>query len=182
MIAAIEADLSEGNQLIYVVPGMMMTIGDFYRHVELSIQTRGYDTWQGGEANLLVTRSFTGRLSNTHNTGFAYRIERVTEFLVSNGVRAILGKAFSTQALQGGRWNIRPSRVVVPMEPTQLQSNTNYDGSISIQFQNYQAASSSRPPAFNNDDEEIMSENGTELIAMMMVEPIDDEDHDSNSF
>ena len=33
VIAAMEADLSEGNQLIYVIPGIMMTIGDFYRHV-----------------------------------------------------------------------------------------------------------------------------------------------------
>ena len=69
------------------------------------------------------------------------------------------------------------------MEPTQLQSNPNYDGSISIRFQNYQAASSSRPPVFNNDDEELMSEAGaeitnerTETVAMMSAEPLDDED------
>src|SRR5262249_39347870 len=81
IIAAMEVDLSTGNQLIYVIPNILMTIGDFSRHIQISILTRGYDNWTGGEANLLVTRGLTARLSNTPNIGFAYQVNNVAEFL-----------------------------------------------------------------------------------------------------
>ncbi|CAD5192310.1 unnamed protein product [Musa acuminata subsp. malaccensis] len=67
IIATMEVDLTRGSQLVYVIPDIMMTIGDFYRNIQLSILTRGYDTWRNGEANLLITRGMVGRLSNTSN-------------------------------------------------------------------------------------------------------------------
>ncbi|CAL5326658.1 unnamed protein product [Camellia sinensis] len=69
-----------------------MTIADFFNHVQIVIQTRGYDEWQNGEANLLVTRGLVGRLSNTPNVGFAYEVQGVTDFLTSKGVKAIAGE------------------------------------------------------------------------------------------
>ncbi|XP_028111831.1 uncharacterized protein LOC114310135 [Camellia sinensis] len=66
--------------------------GNFYNHVQLVLQTRGYEAWQNGEANLLVTRGMVGRLSNTPNVGFAYEIQGVTDFLTSKGVKAIAGE------------------------------------------------------------------------------------------
>ncbi|CAL5401530.1 unnamed protein product [Camellia sinensis] len=63
--------------------------------------TRGYENWQGGEANLLITRGMVGRLSNTPNVGFAYEIQGVTEYLTSRGVRAIPGERVSTEELRG---------------------------------------------------------------------------------
>ncbi|KAG6470143.1 hypothetical protein ZIOFF_071200 [Zingiber officinale] len=43
IIATMEVDLTKGSQMIYVVPEIMMTIGDFYRNVQISILTRGYE-------------------------------------------------------------------------------------------------------------------------------------------
>ena len=87
--ASMEVDLTKGIQMVYIVPNTMMTIADFYNHVQLVLQTRGYEAWQNGEANLLVTRGMVGRLSNTPNVGFAYEIQGVTDFLTSKGVKAI---------------------------------------------------------------------------------------------
>nr|GEV88540.1 zinc finger, CCHC-type [Tanacetum cinerariifolium] len=54
IIGIIEVDLSTGTQLVYMFPNMVLSIDDFNNHVEVSIQTHGYDTRQGGESNLLV--------------------------------------------------------------------------------------------------------------------------------
>ncbi|GKF59535.1 hypothetical protein Tco_0176321, partial [Tanacetum coccineum] len=49
IIATMEVDLSAGTQLVYTFPDMILSINDFHNHVEVAIQTHGYDTWQGGE-------------------------------------------------------------------------------------------------------------------------------------
>ncbi|CAD5182703.1 unnamed protein product [Musa acuminata subsp. malaccensis] len=94
IIATMEVDLTRGSQLVYVVLDTMMTVGDFYRNIQLSILTRGYDTWQNGEANLLITRGMVGRLSNTPNVAFAYEISGVVDYLTSHGIRALPGRRF----------------------------------------------------------------------------------------
>ncbi|ACS44708.1 ORF3 protein [Sugarcane bacilliform Guadeloupe D virus] len=172
IIAAMEVDLAEGNQLVYVIPDIMMTIKDFYRHIQISIKTKGYDTWEGGEANLLITRSITSRLSNTPNVGFAYKIERVAEYLRSKGVKAINATKHSAKQFQGGEWTLKPSRVVVPMQPSSMNTSTKYDGSISIRFGDYEASTSSRPPKYNTADDEIDSDE--EHTIAMITEEIDE--------
>nr|ASV59777.1 polyprotein [Canna yellow mottle virus] len=166
IIAAMEVDLAEGNQLVYVIPDIMMTIKDFYRHIQISIRTKGYDSWQGGEANILITRSITARLSNTPNVGFAYRIEQVAEYLRSKGVKAINATKRSARQFQGGEWLLRPSQVVVPMQPSSLTTSTRYDGNISIRFGDYEASSSSKPPVYNEHDDEMDDEH---LVAFLVV-------------
>ncbi|CAD5184269.1 unnamed protein product [Musa acuminata subsp. malaccensis] len=94
IIVTMEVDLTRGSQLVYVVPDTMMTVGDFYRNIQLSILTRGYDTWQNGEANLLITRGMVGRLSNTPNVAFAYEISGVVDYLTSHGIRALPSRRF----------------------------------------------------------------------------------------
>nr|AOV63232.1 polyprotein [Sugarcane bacilliform virus] len=157
IIAAMEADLSQGHQLIYVIPDIMMTIRDFYQHVQISVLTKGYQGFQG-EANLLVTRSCRCRLTNVPNVGFAYNIQKVVEYLNSKGVKAIQAQKLSTKKFQGTEWNIKPSNVVVPMQPTSMITRVNYDSSRSLRFGDYQASTSSAPPKYNDDgdsDDEI---------------------------
>ncbi|GJR99255.1 hypothetical protein Tco_0315764 [Tanacetum coccineum] len=48
IIGTMEVDLSAGTQLVYMFPDMVLSIDDFHNHVEVAIQTHGYDTWQGG--------------------------------------------------------------------------------------------------------------------------------------
>lgn len=121
--ASMEVDLTKGIQMVYIVPNTMMTIADFYNHVQLVIQTRGYDEWQNGEANLLVTRGLVGRLSNTPNVGFAYEVQGVTDFLTSKGVKAIAGEKVSTEGLRSLNWIVKPpARKVIAQQPTTVQT------------------------------------------------------------
>ncbi|GJW70536.1 hypothetical protein Tco_0127453 [Tanacetum coccineum] len=60
IIATMEVDLSAGTQLVYTFPDMILSVNDFHNHVEVAIQTHGYDTWQGGESNLLIKHQLYG--------------------------------------------------------------------------------------------------------------------------
>ncbi|GJY97808.1 putative ribonuclease H-like domain-containing protein [Tanacetum coccineum] len=77
IIGTMEVDLSVGTQLVYMFHDMVLSIDDFHNHVEVAIQTHGYDTWQGGESNLLVTMAMIGRLSNTSYMRFQYSVDNV---------------------------------------------------------------------------------------------------------
>ncbi|GJS59275.1 hypothetical protein Tco_0654059 [Tanacetum coccineum] len=91
IIATMEVDLSAGTQLVYTFPDMILSVNDFHNHVEVAIQTHGYDTWQGGESNLLITMALTGRLSNTSYMGFQYSVENVVDHLTTTVNHTILG-------------------------------------------------------------------------------------------
>ncbi|WAK97196.1 polyprotein [Fatsia badnavirus 1] len=165
IMAQMEVSLSQGGyQMVYVIPDIMMTIGDFYRNVQISVQTRGYTNWHNGEANLLVTRGLVGRLSNTSNVGFQYSINSVTDYLISNGVRAIPGKKFSEEELRGRNWVIRPSQSTVPMEPTEAVTRNLPDGAVSMRFENYQAAAPVRQPQYDQNDNEILDSEEEESL------------------
>nr|GEU57345.1 TPA: orf y [Tanacetum cinerariifolium] len=101
IIATIEVDLSAGTRLVYTFPDMILSVNDFHNHVEVAIQTHGYDTWQGGESNLLITMALTGRLSNTSYMGFQYSAENVVDHLTTNGITAIPGERRSIEELEG---------------------------------------------------------------------------------
>ncbi|KAF5933479.1 hypothetical protein HYC85_029650 [Camellia sinensis] len=155
--ASMEVDLTRGIQMVYIVPNTMMTIGDFYNHVQVVIQTRGYENWQGGEANLLITRGLVGRLSNTPNVGFAYEIQGVTEFLTSRGVKAIPGEQVSTEILRGRNWIIRPPvRRIHPQQPTTAVSRNLPGGNFSLRFGDYVAAQQADPVHYDQNDNEVM--------------------------
>ncbi|CAD5171332.1 unnamed protein product, partial [Musa acuminata subsp. malaccensis] len=158
IIATMEVDLTRGSQLVYVIPDIMMTIGDFYRNIQLSILTRGYDTWRNGEANLLVTKGMVGRLSNTPNVAFVYEVSGVVDYLTSHGVRALPGRRYSTTEIHDRDWVIRPTQVSIPMQPSEVRSRNLIDGRISISFDNYKAASTSSRISYNTADDETFSD------------------------
>jgi len=74
IIGTMEVDLSAGTQLVYMVPDLILSIEDFYQHIQVAIQTHGYEEWQGGESNLLITVGLVGRISNTSYMGFQYSV------------------------------------------------------------------------------------------------------------
>ncbi|KAG6481401.1 hypothetical protein ZIOFF_058002 [Zingiber officinale] len=158
IFATMEIDLTHGSQLVYVIPDTMLTISDFYRNIQVSILTRGYENWRNGEANLLITRGLVGRLSNTPNVGFAYEIQNVVDYLASHGVRALPGRSYNTRDVLGHNWVIRQSTVNIPMQPTEVNTRNMLDDSVSLQFDQYQVATSSSLPKFNSRDEEIQSD------------------------
>ncbi|ATZ69463.1 ORF3 polyprotein [Cacao swollen shoot CE virus] len=159
IFAQMEIDLTKGSQLVYVIPDTMMTIGDFARNVQISILTRGYENWQNGEANLLITRAMTGRLSNTPNVAFAYQIEGATDYLASHGVKAIAGKKFDLQQLRNQQWVLRPPQAqIMPMQPQAVETRNLVDGSISLRFRDYETQPTTSLPHYNEADEEVESE------------------------
>ncbi|GJS10059.1 hypothetical protein Tco_0366855 [Tanacetum coccineum] len=62
-IQIIEDLLPERSSISF--PDMILSVNDFHNHVEVAIQTHGYDTWQGGESNLLITMALTGRKNDS---------------------------------------------------------------------------------------------------------------------
>ncbi|KAG6524818.1 hypothetical protein ZIOFF_014762 [Zingiber officinale] len=178
IFATMEIDLTHGSQLVYVIPDTMLTVSDFYRNIQVSILARGYENWRNGEANLLVTRGLVGRLSNTPNVGFAYEIQNVVDYLASHGVRALPGRSYNTRDVLGHNWVIRQSTVNIPMQPIEVNTRNMLDGSVSLQFNQYQAATSSSLPKFNSKDEEIQSDEEeltSHTIAVLVEEESCDE-------
>ncbi|KAG6474209.1 hypothetical protein ZIOFF_068133 [Zingiber officinale] len=165
ILATMEVDLTQGSQMIYVIPETMLTIGDCFRNIQISILTKGYEARQNGDANLLITRGLVGRLSNTPNVGFAYEIQGVVDYLTTHGVKALPGRSLSTQRLQGLNWVIKPTQVIIPMKPSEVNSNNLMDGRISLSFHNYIATQTSQQPIYNERDEEIQNQ---ELIAVLI--------------
>lgn len=133
IIGVMEINLDQGTQLIYLAPNMMLSIQDFYNHMEISIQTRGYDEWQAAESNLLITKGIIARITNTGFAGFQYNIQNVTEYLASHGIRAFEGQPFQAQNL-GDRWIIRPPTIARNLLPASVQTNTLMDRTISVRF------------------------------------------------
>ncbi|XP_042390296.1 uncharacterized protein LOC121981706 isoform X1 [Zingiber officinale] len=163
ILATMEVVLTHGSKMIYVISEIMMTIGDFYRNIQLSILTRGYEAWHNSEANLLITRGLVGRLSNTPNVGFAYEIQGVVDYLTSYGVNALPGRSLSTRHLQGLNWVINPTQIINPMQPSEVSSQTLMDGRISLSFKNYAVAQLVEQPSYNEKDEEVQ-----EVLAVLI--------------
>nr|AWK49042.1 ORF3 [Taro bacilliform CH virus] len=170
LFATMEVDLTRGSQVVYVIPDTMMTIGDFYNNVQVSILTRGYENWRG-EAYLLITRGLVGRLSNTPNVGFAYEVQSVVDYLVSHGVSAIPGRRRTVQDLQGYNWVVRPTQASIPRQPTEVDTRTNIDGTISLRFGNYTLGrtSTTRRISYNLRDEEVQSDE-EQIIAVFKLD------------
>nr|AYD60109.1 ORF3 protein [Dioscorea bacilliform RT virus]AYD60112.1 ORF3 protein [Dioscorea bacilliform RT virus] len=139
-IARMEVDLTKGSQLVYVAPNIIKKFTDFYNNIQVSILTKGYDDYQNSEANLLITKGLIGRLSNTSNVGFAYTIDGVADYFITHGVQALKGMPLTTDDFQGTLWNIKPSRIVIPAQPTVADDRELADGSISMRFGAYKPA------------------------------------------
>ncbi|ACV74337.1 putative polyprotein [Pelargonium vein banding virus] len=170
IIGSMEIDLSIGTQLAYIAPDMMMSIHDFYNHVEVVVATRGYEEWQGGESNLLITRGLVGRLTNTSHASFNYNVEQVAEHLSSHGIVALPGRRHSADAHNGEMWSIRPPRSNSVRNPREVQISNRLDGSVSLRFTGYEIA-----PAVT---EALQSDDESELAAMAIQESGEDEDDD----
>nr|GFA41939.1 hypothetical protein [Tanacetum cinerariifolium] len=90
---------------------------------EVAIQTHGYDTWQEGESNVLITMALTGRLSNTSYMGFQYSVENVMDHLTTNGITAIPGERRSIEELEGMSWNLKPPEQTSVRVPSRVAVN-----------------------------------------------------------
>ncbi|GKC14875.1 hypothetical protein Tco_1011657, partial [Tanacetum coccineum] len=156
IIATMEVDLSAGTQLVYTFPDMILSVNDFHNHVEVAIQTHGYDTWQGGESNLLITMALTGRLSNTSYMGFQYSVENVVDHLTTTGITTIPGERRSIEELEGMSWHLKPPEQTSVHVPSRVVVNERLNRSVSLRFERYRQTP--QPPRYSVDqhDREIL--------------------------
>nr|GEU52448.1 putative polyprotein [Tanacetum cinerariifolium] len=94
-------------ELVYMFPDMVLSIDDFHNHVEVAIQTHGYDTWQGGESNLLVTMAMI----------------------------AIPDERRSIEEFEGKSWNLKPSEqtiIRVPSRGDEFSDDETTPGRVTI--------------------------------------------------
>lgn len=152
-----EVDLSAGTQLVYMFPDMVLSIYDFHNHIEVVIQTHGYETWQGGESNLLITIAMTGRLSNTSYMGFQYSVENVADHLTTNGITAIPGERRSIEELEGMSWNLKPSEQTSVRIPSRVAVHERLNRSLSLQFERYRQAPQPARYSVDQHDRETLS-------------------------
>ncbi|GJS10491.1 hypothetical protein Tco_0367287 [Tanacetum coccineum] len=156
IIRTMEVDLSIGTQLVYMFPDMVLSIDDFQNHVEVAIQTHGYDTWQGGESNLLVIMDTIGRLSNTSYMGFQYSVDNIVDHLTTTGITVIPGERRSVEELEGMSWNLKPSEQTTVRVPSRIAMNESINRSLSLQFERYHRSPQPARYSVDQHDREIL--------------------------
>ncbi|GKC20151.1 hypothetical protein Tco_1022301 [Tanacetum coccineum] len=149
IIATMEVDLSAGTQLVYTFPDMILSVNDFHNHVEVAIQTHGYDTWQCGESNLLITMALIGRLPNTSYMRFQYSVENVVDHLTTTGITAIPGERRSIEELEGMSWHLKPPEQTSVRVPSRVAVNERLNRSVSLRFERYRQTP--QPPRYSVD-------------------------------
>ncbi|GKE45366.1 hypothetical protein Tco_1472650, partial [Tanacetum coccineum] len=164
IISTMEVDLAQGTQLVYMVPDMMMSINDFHDHLRVSIQTHGYEAWQGGESNLLVTLSMVGRLSNTSYVGFNYNIENVVDHLSTRGISAIPGERRTMEELEGQSWHLKPIENETVRLPAGVAVHQRLNRTTSLRFERYRDQAPSRT-SVDQRDQEVIGDDEETLIA-----------------
>ncbi|GKA34978.1 Orf y [Tanacetum coccineum] len=170
IISTMEVDLAQGTQLVYMVPDMMMSINDFHDHLRVSIQTHGYEAWQGGESNLLVTLSMVGRLSNTSYVGFNYNIENVVDHLSTRGISAIPGERRTMEELEGQSWYLRPVENETAKVPTRVEVHQRINRTTSLRFERYRSQTPSRASVDQRDQEVVEDEEEILTAAVALIE------------
>ncbi|GJR42805.1 hypothetical protein Tco_1310908 [Tanacetum coccineum] len=130
IIGTMEVDLSVGTQLVYMFLDMVQNIDDFHNHMEVVVQTHGYDTWQGGESNLLVTMAMI----------------------------AIPGERRSVEEPEGMRWNLKPSEQTTVRVPSRVAVNERLNRSLSLQFERYRKAPQPGRYSVAQHDQEILGD------------------------
>ncbi|KAG6510099.1 hypothetical protein ZIOFF_028107 [Zingiber officinale] len=108
IIGTMEVDLSGDTQLVYIAPNILISVEDLFHHIELAIQTHGYEEWNTPESNLLITRGLIGILTNTNYAGFRYNVQNVADYLASAGIHAVAASPRTITELQGMRWILQP--------------------------------------------------------------------------
>ncbi|KAJ4755548.1 polyprotein [Rhynchospora pubera] len=175
VISSMEMDLTSGTQLAYTAPDMTLSIRDFRDHIQLVIQTHGYEGWQGGESNLLLSRSLIGRLSNTSHTNFRYNVQNVADHLASRGVRAIPGSQRTTTELRGRQWLVRPAVISQAQNPQVARIRARTDGSLSVRFAGYTTTTPEQEAIRGENDEEELEQEFINLLTLDDDWPYEDD-------
>ena len=86
LIATIEVDMNENQGIFYCSPDFMISLEDI-KHIEIGIQTKGYEEFKG--KNLVISIGFIGRMTNSSNTRYRVDIKPIIEAMTSKGIQLI---------------------------------------------------------------------------------------------
>ncbi|KAG6530124.1 hypothetical protein ZIOFF_012346 [Zingiber officinale] len=170
IIGTMEVDLSGGTQLVYIAPNMLLSIEDFFNHIEIAIQTHGYEEWNTADSNLLITRGLIGRLTNTSYAGFRYNVQNVADYLASAGIHAVSATPRTISELQGMKWILQPPNASQTRNPQEVKTIPLMDGSIALSFNGYQGTRNYTPRRMSNFDTEGIQNDGEEEFAGVFIE------------
>ncbi|KAI9110057.1 hypothetical protein K1719_019098 [Acacia pycnantha] len=148
IIGTMEVDMAQNSGVIYMAPQIQMTVTDFSKHFQLIIKTRVYEDFTEGQ-NLAITKILTGRLSNNTNNNFKLKIDRVMQYLGSQGIKAIEGKTFTAKDLAGKEWNITLP-ATQPLVPSRTSFWEHSNKSVGIRLYDYKTEGITEP---ESDDE-----------------------------
>ncbi|GJY54511.1 hypothetical protein Tco_0446175 [Tanacetum coccineum] len=130
IIGTIEVDLSTGTQLVYMFLDMVLSIDGFYNHVEVAVQTHGYDTC----------------------------VDNVEDHLTTTGITTIPGERRSVEELEGMSWNLKPPEQTTVRVPSRVAVNERLNRSLSLRFERYRRAPQPARYSVDQHDREILGD------------------------
>ncbi|KAG6524081.1 hypothetical protein ZIOFF_013971 [Zingiber officinale] len=166
--------MDSNTSQLYSIPhirefDILISVEDFSHHIELAIQTHGYEEWNIAESNLLITRGLIARLTNTSYAGFRYNVQNVADYLASAGIHAVASSPRTIIELQGMRWFLQPPATSQIRNPQEVRTSTLMDGSISLSFLGYQAAKNPQARRLSSFDTEELRNEGEEEFAGVFI-------------
>ena len=147
-----EGDMNENRLITYIAPDLMMPVKEFIEKMSFGFQSKGYEDFKG--TNLLVSIEFIGRLSNKSSSRYRVNVDDVIESMQSKGIRFMSPLKISSEERAREEWNI--SELIEKKElkqPNNYISYQNCEGSSSIRFTDYKAATVDDVESFASDSE-----------------------------
>ncbi|KAK7261697.1 hypothetical protein RIF29_28014 [Crotalaria pallida] len=162
VIGQMEVDMHNNYELVYIIPkDLQLTIKDFCRHIKLVVKTKGYEDMVSGEANLLIVRALTARVSNYIASNFQLKTENIAQFLGSQGIKAIPGKSFDPKDLNGQIWEISIPHEITNTAPQAAVTWQTHRRSMTTRYTTYENQTQkddrdlfTNPPVWDEYDDE----------------------------
>ena len=136
----LEGDMNENRLITYIAPDLMMPVKEFIEKMSFGFQTKGYEDFKG--TNLLVSIEFIGRLTNRSSSRYRVNVNDVIDSMQSKGIKFMNPLKIGSEERAGEEWKI--GELIEKKElkqPENYISYQNCEGSSSIRFMNYKAAS-----------------------------------------
>uniref|UniRef100_A0ACD5XL00 Uncharacterized protein n=1 Tax=Avena sativa TaxID=4498 RepID=A0ACD5XL00_AVESA len=160
-----EGDMNENSLITYIAPDLMMPVKEFIDKMSFGFQTKGYEGFKG--TNLLVSIEFIGRLSNKSSSRYRVNVDDVIESMQSKGIKFMSPLKVSFEERAGEEWNIGDLIEKKELkQPKTYISYQNCEGTSSIRFTNYKAASLDDTESLMSDSEFSDNRNNTSTECM----------------
>ena len=150
-----------------------MPVKEFIEKMSFGFQTKGYEDFKG--TNLLVSIEFIGRLTNRSSSRYRVNVNDVIDSMQSKGIKFMNPLKIGSEERAGEEWKI--GELIEKKElkqPENYISYQNCEGSSSIRFMNYKAASIEDSESFMSESE-INDDKNKGISECMEKANLDDE-------